>query len=198
MSYQPEERYWTDYLRIALPVAGLLLMLAVFWVWASNFIDGDSTGDEPVATATPEVVVEVVNPPTSTATATVPVVITPNQTPEPAGTEAADAQSGNGAVPTAADDGPNTGGDEPTPEDDGSDEAQFAIDSTVVVVDGPVRMRSGPSTSAEIIIESVETGTELTITGPPEADEEGQDWYPVVDLEGTEGYIRNDFLQSAE
>ena len=27
MSYQPEERYWTDYLRIAFPVLGLLLLL---------------------------------------------------------------------------------------------------------------------------------------------------------------------------
>ena len=27
VSYQPEERYWTDYLRIALPVFGLLLLI---------------------------------------------------------------------------------------------------------------------------------------------------------------------------
>ena len=41
VSYESEERYWTDYLRVALPVIGLLLMLALFWWWAQQFIGDD-------------------------------------------------------------------------------------------------------------------------------------------------------------
>ena len=37
----PDDRYWTDYLRIALPVIGLLLVIAVFWYWAQQLIDSD-------------------------------------------------------------------------------------------------------------------------------------------------------------
>ena len=46
-SYQTEERYWTDYLRIALPIAGLLLLLSVFWYWASSFIGDDNEPSRP-------------------------------------------------------------------------------------------------------------------------------------------------------
>ena len=53
MSYQ-EERYWTDYLRIALPIAGLLLLLGVFWYWANSFIGDDGNTD----TTTPVVAVQ--------------------------------------------------------------------------------------------------------------------------------------------
>ena len=38
----PDDRYWTDYLRIALPVIGLLLVIAVFWYWAQQLIDNES------------------------------------------------------------------------------------------------------------------------------------------------------------
>ncbi|MGI8475915.1 MAG: hypothetical protein ACR2OO_06045, partial [Thermomicrobiales bacterium] len=36
--FQPDERSWIDYLRIALPVVGLLLMLGLFWYWANSII----------------------------------------------------------------------------------------------------------------------------------------------------------------
>ena len=83
VSYQPEERYWTDYLRIALPVIGLLLLIGLLWYWASALIGDGSPAQQP----TPEVAVIVtpINqatpaPPTPTA-----VVIAP--TPGPPVTE---------------------------------------------------------------------------------------------------------------
>ncbi len=34
IQFQPEERYWSEYLRIALPIIGLLLMVGLFLYWA--------------------------------------------------------------------------------------------------------------------------------------------------------------------
>ena len=73
MSFESEERYWTDYLRVALPVIGLLLMLALFWWWAQQFIGDDGNKDN-VAQSTRTA--EVATAPAPTATATVQVQIT--------------------------------------------------------------------------------------------------------------------------
>ena len=49
-SYYTEERYWTDYLRIAAPVLGVILMLGLLWFWISNLI-GKPASPTPTAVA---------------------------------------------------------------------------------------------------------------------------------------------------
>ena len=79
-SYQPEERYWTDYLRVALPVVGLLLMLGLFWYWASAVI-GDSGNSNKLTPTTQVALVTVTAEPTVAATN--PPVIAQDVTPTP-------------------------------------------------------------------------------------------------------------------
>ena len=56
LASQPaEERYWTDYLRVALPVLGLLLLIGLLWYWASAII-GNGSAEAP---KTPVVVANV-------------------------------------------------------------------------------------------------------------------------------------------
>lgn len=67
--------------------------------------------------------------------------------------------------------------------------------TVVVVTDDGVRMRSEPSTDAEIVAE-LPQGTELTVTGPAgEAD--GLTWYPVENpATGDTGYVAADYLRA--
>ncbi|HET7095494.1 MAG TPA: hypothetical protein VFI22_18530, partial [Thermomicrobiales bacterium] len=111
ISYQPEERYWTDYLRIALPVIGLVLLIGLLWYWASSLIGGGTAeppvtpsiiaGITPINQATPMptpsptavALAPTPLPPTPTATAVVNVTEAP---PTVAPTEAAAAgETGN-------------------------------------------------------------------------------------------------------
>jgi hypothetical protein len=197
VSYPPEDRYWTDYLRVALPVAGLLLMLAVFWVWASNFIDGDSSDDEPLATATSAVVVDVINPPTATVTATTAVDLTDSQTPE---------APGDGSDPADESDQAGDGATEPTPPDGGDppddSAAAFALGAIVVTNDGDLNLRSSASAASadNIVATGIAEGVEFEITGVPETDENGDLWYPVANTTDPDqvGYLFGAYLSPTE
>jgi hypothetical protein len=202
VSYQPEERYWTDYLRIALPVVGLLLMLGLFWFWASQLIGGDDDNNPPAS-----VVVD--NPPTATPTQppTEPTQDTGVvDSTEPAATEVSAADDSNG------DDGDNNGnGTEETPEppqptatveDEGSNPTEPANDGEigegdiVIVSSDDVNFRAEPNTEGEPI-RQLANGEELTVTGPLE-ESGGNQWYPVVDKDGVEGYVAAQFVELAE
>ena len=184
MSYEPEERYWTDYLRIALPVIGLLLMLGLFWFWASSLI-GNGDDDPSIAATTPTVATQLlITPPATPAP-------TPPPTPMLAPTENPVVQPG----PTTAD-APTAPPEEtvvatePGPQDPADD--TFAPNDIVVTTDDGVRFRPEPSTAGEPIA-LLPAGTELTVTGAPvEADD--QTWYPVQDAEGTEGFVAAELL----
>jgi hypothetical protein len=193
VSYQPEERYWTDYLRIALPVVGLLILIGLLWYWASALI-GDGA-NQPPPTADLQAVITPINestpaPPTPTA-----AVIAPTAGPPPTATPTAAAPAAVATQPVAA---PTT----PPESTDQTDAANPCANmplyeaGAVVTTTAEVNLRPGPSTDGDAIT-TLPQGTQLQVTGA--FSEAGQcDWWPVTVTEtGQAGFIREDFLQAA-
>jgi len=183
VQFQPEERYWTEYLRIALPIIGLLLMIGLFWYWASQLADDGNGGDEPestIALGTTE-------------------IMTPESTPEP--TQETIVQSTPPPVEETPTSEPqeteSTPAEEPaeeTPETEGGD---FAVGDFVMVVEGGVNMRAEATTGSDILVE-LEGGDVLEITGGPE-EADGYVWYEVIVSDtGEVGWVASDFLEPAE
>jgi hypothetical protein len=189
VSYQPEERYWTDYLRIAFPVLGLLLLLGLFWFWATALIDNGDDNGTTVAVV-----------PTETAAATtstggglddVKLSTEPATTPD---------DQGDNVAPTPAD-----GQDAPKPtrtprstaaEDTPTTESvgKYKPDD-LVVTNGEANLRSEPALGDNVVA-TLPEGTELTVTGESvEADD--YTWVPVEDAEGQSGYVAEDLLDPA-
>jgi len=187
VSYQPEERYWTDYLRIALPVIGLLLLIGLLWYWASALIG--NTGNEPPPTQSAAAVITPINeatpaPPTPTA-----IVIAPTAGPPPTPSPTAVVQA---VAPTEL---PVT-----TPTPASTSTASSCADmplydpGALVQTTEEVNMREGPSTDSAVVV-ILPANTQLQVTGSFE--EAGQcDWWPVTTTEGGEsGFVREDFLK---
>ena len=188
VSYQPEERYWTDYLRIALPVIGLLLLIGLLWYWASALI-GDG-GDQPPPTPELAAVITPVNeatpaPPTATA-----VVIAPTPGPPPTSTPV--------PSPTVVATTPPVAPTAPAAADAANECANMPVydAGTVVVTTDEVNLREGPTTESSALA-VLPAGTQLQVTG--EFAEAGQcDWWPVTVVEtGQAGFIIEQFLQPA-
>jgi hypothetical protein len=180
VSYQPEERYWTDYLRVALPVVGLLLMLGLFWVWANQLIRDDESNSPPVATATNAGVAVTVAavPPTAAPTQVVAIGATSQDAVRtPAATTVADAPVDDPTEPAAS--------------------GEIQEGSVVVVTEDGVNMRPGPSTEEEAVTQ-LQQGTELQVTGPS-VDDGDITWWPVTEpLQELDGYVSADFLELSE
>jgi hypothetical protein len=189
VSYQPEERYWTDYLRIALPVIGLLVLIGLLWYWASALI-GDGV-NQPPPTAEAQAVITPLNestplPPTPTA-----AVIAPTPGPPPTATTAAPAPATAPTQPAAA---PTTAPAAADAENPCANMPTYEV-GTVVQTNAEVNLREGPTTeSASLGI--LPNGTQLQISG--EFSEQGQcDWWPVttVTQPSQSGFIREEFIQ---
>ena len=186
VSYQPEERYWTDYLRIALPVIGLLLLIGLLWYWASALI-GDG-GNQPPPTPETAAVITPINaatpaPPTATA-----VVIAPTPGPPTLPT----ATPPSAAVPTQAV-APTAAAVASDPQNPCANMPVYTVGSLVTTTD-EVNLREAPTTeSAAVVV--LPAGTRLQVTG--EFTEAGQcDWWPVtVTDSGQSGFVIEQFLE---
>jgi uncharacterized protein YgiM (DUF1202 family) len=159
-----------------------LLLLGLFWYWASTLIgdDGNSLG----ATSTSAVAI-VITPENPTATVTSEANL-PVQTTE--------AGAGNGEQATGdATNPPSDATNPPATEEAGGDGA-FAIDDIVVTNDS-VNMRGTPGVEGELII-TLNAGVELTIIGGPETADDYTWWQVQDQATGDEGWVVEDALDA--
>lgn len=205
--FQPEDRYWTDYLRIALPVIGLVLMLGLFWYWASTFIGnpestepgssqspGQAVIDEPPASPTAEATQAAVvrTPVVNTGAANTAATETP--VPEPTNTPAT-ANTTTGGDNTAGDNqaGNNQAAGNQEATEPASSGGEFADGDQVTVSADVLNLRDAPSTDGAQITQLAK-GDKLTITAGPEQGDSFT-WYQVQTSDGTQGWVASAFLQ---
>lgn len=201
--HQPEERYWTDYLRIALPVIGLLLMIGLLWFWATQLI-----GDSPETTDPEEEQIGLVNQ------------STPEPTNQPAQVQGETTQPQNNTIgigdtpstpsagtgdtsepveePATGDNVANqpadAGEEEPVAETDSG--ALFTDGDSVVITENGVNVRADASLAGEPV-DMLDAGTELLIAGGPVEAEEYV-WWQVILPDGSSGWVVEDFIEPAE
>ncbi len=165
-TYYPEERYWTDYLRIAAPVLGVIILLGLAWFWLSHIIGGSSGGTPtPVLTPASTSLAIITGSPTVTAISSTPQVIS---TPASTATSSTATSSGGTLASGASAAVANTGGT-------------------------GVNMRDAPTTGGNVV-DTLSDGTAVTITGDS-VDADGYTWWPVKTSDGKTGYIVADYLQ---
>ena len=195
IQFQPEDRYWTEYLRIALPIIGLILMLGLFWFWATKIIGDDTNTNDPQPTQDPGQVTTIAADPTETPGATLEtaVVNTPEPTQGGAEPSATSETSDDGDAETPDDE--ETPADDPTTEPDDTETAEFEEGDLVVTTEEGVNFRDAASTDGEVI-RILDVGEEVTVLGPPEEDGDIT-WYNVVDSDGEEGWVSGEFLELA-
>ncbi len=169
-TYYTEQRYWTDYLRIAAPVLGVILILGLLWFWLGSLMGGG----EPAPTPSPSPSIAGA----ATNTQQTPIIIADTATPTPPA-------SSPRVVATP----------EPSETTD-ADTFVFAKGDKAVIgnTDGDgANMRAEPDSGAEVVT-VLDDGTKLDITG--DSIQSGPlTWWPVTTPEGEEGYIAEDLLE---
>ena len=170
-SYYTEQRYWTDYFRIAAPVLGVILILGLVWFWLGSLMDGG----QPAPTPSPSPTIAA----TRSSTQQSPLIIADPGTPTPS-----PASSPRVAATPDASKSPDT------------NTFVFAKGDKAVVgnTDGHgANLRAEPSSDADIVT-VLHDGMKLDITG--DSIQKGTvTWWPVTTPDGDKGYISEDFLK---
>jgi outer membrane biosynthesis protein TonB len=196
VSYQREERYWTDYVRVATPIVGLLLLLGVFWYWASSLIGADSEEPPPTTVAS----ITVVADPTDTPTPTEEPVIEEDN-PEPTATEAEAEPTEEATEEPTAEERPERTPTEEEPAEEPTEEVsegRFAEGEVILSMDDNVNMRDQPSTAGEIV-EVLSLDQELTVLDGQPREGDGYVWWNVQSNDsGNTGWVVDDWLKLQE
>ncbi len=191
MSYQTEERFWTDYVRVATPIVGLLLLLGVFWYWASSLIGADSEEPPPTAVAS----ITVIPDPTATPTPTEEAP-PPEDTPEATATEEEPAED---VTPT--EERPERTPTEEAPEDpteEPDDDSPWGEGDVILSADDDVNMRDQPSIDGEVI-EVLTLDQALTVLSSQPEESGGFVWWNVQNEDsGNSGWVVQDWLKAEQ
>jgi cytoskeletal protein RodZ len=193
VQFQPEERYWTEYLRIALPIIGLLLMIGLFWFWAQQLINDPSDPDGTSATQPPAGAAQLSGG-DSTPEPTNPPVIGTN----PAEGTTAPTDEPSSETPAADPPTEEPAADEDA-EPDGAEEqpaAELAVGGFATVNDSGVNLRPNAALAGEPVA-TLDAETRVEIIGGPEEADEYTWWEVVVDGTGDTGFVAEDFLDPA-
>lgn len=198
--FQPEERYWTDYLRIALPVIGLVLMLGLFWYWASTFIGGPSN-KEPVSTRTPNqaVIADTTSTPAAKPTKVATTVPNTAKTPAANNQQNANSPAAQATQATSSSNPATTGGDNQAPNGQqatqpASGGGTFAAGDTVTATDS-VNLRDSPKSTGNILTVLAQGDSLTILSGPEQGD--NYTWYQVKTSDGTTGWVASDYITKA-
>jgi hypothetical protein len=186
-SYYEEERYWTDYLRIAAPILGVIVLVILLWFWIANFLGDDGDDDDTAGQGT----------------ATEVTIPTEGATGEETPGEGSTASPPSGATPPTQ---PPTGNQTATPgpgvtepPDSNGGEVGIYLGAIVEVVntDGAgVNVRADASTSAEVLTVFLD-GTQVEVIGGPVEAEEFT-WWQITGNEVDSGWIVDVYLAVVE
>lgn len=198
--HQPEERYWTDYLRIALPVIGLLLMIGLLWFWATQLIgDSPETTDpatEEIGLVSQGTAVPTREPAQTTGGATQPGGNSTIGIGESASTPESQPQQSDPTQPAASGDDQTTTDTQAETTTDEPTGGTYASGDIVLVTEDGVNVRPDPSLAGDPIT-MVNAGDELRIaSGPVEG--ESYIWWEVILPSGDAGWVVEDFIEPAE
>ncbi|MHB8647137.1 MAG: hypothetical protein ACYDAR_15210 [Thermomicrobiales bacterium] len=194
LSYYTEERYWTDYAKLIVPVVILIVILGAAWFVGTGKLRGGSSS----ATTAPNSTSVVGSAAASPRIGGTPA---PGGSVRPGTTSASGVVTSSGVVPittqaTLPAGTPGTG----TPVANtgtttGTGQNPLPIQKYKVTNTGGagVNLRDKPDVKTGKIVTNVAEGTEVQATGSAVDDGQGGTWTP-VQVGNYKGFIRNDFL----
>ncbi|GEM_PF-1000544 len=192
LSYYTEERYWTDYAKLIVPVVVVIALLAGVWFIGTGKLRGGSSD----ATATPNSTSAVGSAAASTRTGGTPAA---GGSVRPGGTVGPGVITSSGVAPitqaTLPAGTPGTGTPAANTGTTSGSSPTLPIRRFKVSAGGSgANMRKDPDIKSNPPIATIPDGTEVQVVDGPQNDTDNIPWYKVSAGDKT-GWIRSDFLK---